>query len=93
VVSTRDSHGEHPYDQQRVQPRVGQGFAGLGDEVGHPAGRVEGQGGGEDDADAGAVILGRFHMVGQGLVVAAVAGVLGAVFQQDAVQLLDVVFG
>ena len=45
-----ERHREHRDDQQRVQPSARPGLASLRDRGGRPAGRVEGQGSGENDA-------------------------------------------
>ncbi len=79
-------------EQQRMQGALAVGLCEPGDESLHLARGVEGRGGLEDDADLLSIGIEGGDVVGQGLVVAAVAFVLRAVTQEVLMELADHVF-
>ena len=92
-VNLQKHHDTHGDDQQRMQTGRLALLIHPGHQLRHQAGRVEGRCGLEHNADSRAGLVEGSNAVRKGLVLAAVAGVLLAVIQQDLVQLLDLVLG
>lgn len=83
---------EAAYEQQRVQGALAVGLDEPGDECLHLARRIERRGGLEDNADLFAIRIEGGDVIRQCLVMAAMAGVLGAVTQEVLMELADHVF-
>src|SRR5579871_5803467 len=88
-----EDDGENGGRQQRVKLPGRECIGCPGDKFGHSSSRFEWRRRFEYDADLFSCLVERCDVGGLRLVIAAMAGILFAVFEQVAMQLPDVVFG
>jgi hypothetical protein len=92
-VDFQKDHDEYREDQQRMQILAVFMPTKPSDQFRHPDRRFERRRGRKDNAEAFAVRIERFEVIGQGLVVTAMAFVLVGMDQQVAMELFDVILG